>query len=72
MRTNFWCTRVQIFGHSGKDRCKKKERGIQKRERGIAFFLKKETHGVFGIPSQIEYPNEMQTEVFFEQRTEHC
>ena len=25
---------------------------------------------MFGIPSQIEYPSEMQTEVFFEQRTE--
>ncbi len=47
-----------------------KRKGNSKKRKGIAFFLKKETHGVFGIPSQIEYPNEMQTEVFFEQRTE--
>ena len=37
---------------------------------GMAFFLRSETHNVFGIPSQIEYPIEMQTGVFFEQRTE--
>ncbi len=70
MRTNFWSTRVQIFGRGGKIDVGKKKGEFKKRERGIAFFLKKETHGVFGIPSQIEYPNEMQTEVFFEQRIE--
>jgi len=35
---------------------KKKRKGNSKKRKERAFFLKKETHGMFGIPSQIEYP----------------
>jgi hypothetical protein len=49
---------------------KEKRKGNSKKRKGMAFFLKKETHGVFRIHSQIEYPYEMEIEVFFEQRAE--
>jgi len=51
MHTKFWCTRVQILGAVKKNRCRKKRKGNSKKRKGIAFFLKKETHGMLGLLS---------------------
>jgi hypothetical protein len=53
MRTNFWCTRVQIFGRGGKNRYRKKERGIQK-EKGDSLFLEKKK-----LMECLEYPHKL-------------
>ena len=41
-----------------------KNKGNSKRRKGRAFFLKKETHGMFGILSQIEHPRRCKLRYF--------
>ena len=52
----------------------KKIKGNSKRRKGKAFFLKKETHGMFGILSQIEHPRRCKLRYFLSrgQNTDRC
>ena len=63
-RTNFWCTRVQVLGAVGKIDVKKRRKGNSKRRKGGSLFLKKETHRMFGILSQIEHPSRYKQRYF--------